>query len=58
MDCSNSMNIQTLLKIHQIDEYTNEKGKNPYLKTINRNGMWAAKVGGLESPDWTTTARK
>lgn len=55
MDCSNSMNIQTLLKIHQIDEYTNEKGKNPYLKTINRNGMWA-ELGGLESPDWTATA--
>ena len=44
------MNIQTLLEIYQIDEYTNEKGKNPYLETINRNGMWAAWVGGL---DWT-----
>ena len=44
------MNIQTLLEIHQIDEYTNEKGKNPYLETINRSGMWAAWVGGL---DWT-----
>ena len=52
------MNIQTLLKIHQIDEYTNEKGKNPYLKTINRNGMRAAGLGGLESPDWTGTVRK